>query len=229
MSPQRGLFDREAAAESRCTSTTAIGSEAVPAAEVFGGGTEETRREAHRLIHEYEGRMLDAVLSFVQRRGQAGATDEEIRNALGLKGDTARARRCELRDCHVIIDSGKSRPTSSGRRAVVWTSVPGARLPDACGASVTFSPDHSVTSTPPRTAPPPAAVTAADTGSGADPPPPTAARSAGQREGDLEQPEQSGGGNGRVRHRCLWCSRVTWWDRVDGRWRCAECLPRDTE
>ena len=65
-------------------------------------------------------RLQERVFEFIRRRGQFGAIDEEIAEGLEMLSDTARARRCELRDEGRIEDSGRHRPTRRGRAAVVW-------------------------------------------------------------------------------------------------------------
>ena len=44
---------------------------------------------------------------------------------LRMKADTARARRCELRDAGRVHDSGQRRPTAAGRLSIVWVAVGG--------------------------------------------------------------------------------------------------------
>ena len=61
------------------------------------------------------------VLAFVADSG--GATDEQIIDGTGLPPSTARPRRIELTKRGFIRDSGQTRPTRSGRRAVVWCAV----------------------------------------------------------------------------------------------------------
>lgn len=65
-----------------------------------------------------------AVLDFLRGRGAEGATDEEIQVALGMVGNTQRPRRGELQKAGLIRDSGTTRPTRSGCKAVVWISEP---------------------------------------------------------------------------------------------------------
>ena len=50
----------------------------------------------------------------------AGLTDEQIIDGTGLSPSTARPRRIDLVNSGVVIDSGMTRPTRSGRAAVVW-------------------------------------------------------------------------------------------------------------
>jgi hypothetical protein len=49
-----------------------------------------------------------------------GMTDEEACAATGISGNTLRPRRVELQRAGRIVSAG-TRPTSSGRKAVVWT------------------------------------------------------------------------------------------------------------
>jgi hypothetical protein len=95
--------------------------EAPPATFVSGTRRDAgTRRQAAEKIKPHVSRMHQDLLNLLRGRGDRGATDEEIREALGLRADTARARRCELRDAGRLRDSGQRRPTSSGRLAAVW-------------------------------------------------------------------------------------------------------------
>jgi hypothetical protein len=59
------------------------------------------------------------VLSFIDSRGEAGATDEEISVGTGINPSTARPRRVELATRGLIVKSG-TRRTASGRMADVW-------------------------------------------------------------------------------------------------------------
>ncbi|MDY0169427.1 MAG: hypothetical protein RBS80_22985 [Thermoguttaceae bacterium] len=94
----------------------------------------ETRRESRQEIAPHTDDMRGEVLAALVTRGRRGATDEELARELSMRGDTERARRVELRDAGLVIDSGRRRPTSSGRRAVVWIAAtadqPAARSPD---------------------------------------------------------------------------------------------------
>ena len=59
------------------------------------------------------------VLAFIASRPE-GATDQEISIGTGIVENTVRPRRGELIDAGHIVNSGFTRPTTSGRRAVVW-------------------------------------------------------------------------------------------------------------
>ena len=69
------------------------------------------------------GRLQTMVLDFIRGRGQRGATDGEVAASLGMLSDTTRARRVELRDRGKVVDSGRRRPTASGRSATVWLAI----------------------------------------------------------------------------------------------------------
>ena len=64
-----------------------------------------------------EQRLLVAL----KRCGTVGMTDDEIREHFGWTGDYERPRRWSLVKQGLAIDSGFTRPTKSGREAVVWT------------------------------------------------------------------------------------------------------------
>jgi hypothetical protein len=81
----------------------------------------DTRRAAHDAISpDHLGRQLQEVLVYLRQRGRQGATDAEISRNLKIRGDSSRARRCELRDAGHVVDSGERRNTDAGRSAVVW-------------------------------------------------------------------------------------------------------------
>lgn len=52
-----------------------------------------------------------------------GLTDEEGQIETGLVGNTYRPRRVELVEGGVVVDSGLTRKTRSGRAAVVWIAA----------------------------------------------------------------------------------------------------------
>lgn len=65
-------------------------------------------------------RLRQMVLDHLHACGSYGATDEEIIAALELPANTIRARRCELHDACLAMDSGRTRLTIARRDAVVW-------------------------------------------------------------------------------------------------------------
>ncbi len=74
------------------------------------------------------------ILAFIRSRGPAGATDDEGERALGIRCQTYTPRRGELRELGLVIDSGRRRPTETGRSAAVWVAVEYARV-DEGGAA----------------------------------------------------------------------------------------------
>lgn len=69
------------------------------------------------------GKTRRYVYDLINRRGWAGATDEEIINEgtrAGFSANGLRPRRVELVRDGVVIDSGRKRATQSGRQAIVW-------------------------------------------------------------------------------------------------------------
>jgi hypothetical protein len=60
------------------------------------------------------------VLDFIRSRGARGATDDEIEVVLGMRHQTASARRRGLVLKLYVSDSGAKRPTRSGSSAIVW-------------------------------------------------------------------------------------------------------------
>jgi hypothetical protein len=65
-----------------------------------------------------------AVLRAIVRAGERGATDAELESIVGLRHQTASARRNELARDGWIEDSGARRLTDSGRHAIVWVLTP---------------------------------------------------------------------------------------------------------
>lgn len=79
-----------------------------------------TSKNAARSMRGREPSDRQRVHEFLAQRGEYGATDEEIEEALGLRHQTASARRRGLCIKHKVRDSGATRATSSGRQATVW-------------------------------------------------------------------------------------------------------------
>ena len=78
-----------------------------------------TSLEAALSMKSHLGRMEGQVLSYIAARGTYGATDAEIIEALG--SHSYRPRRIRLVQLGLLRDSGGTRKTSSGRKAVIWT------------------------------------------------------------------------------------------------------------
>jgi len=83
--------------------------------------TSKTSKDAARSLAGEAPTLRARVYEYIASQGELGATDDEIELALTMKHQTASARRRELVLKGDIIDSGKTRVTSSGRKATVWT------------------------------------------------------------------------------------------------------------
>lgn len=71
----------------------------------------------------------ERVLAAIRATGVRGCTDEELQLHLNLNPSTQRPRRVELVRRGQVQDSGRTRPTRSGRRATVWVACwPGQQL-----------------------------------------------------------------------------------------------------
>lgn len=86
--------------------------------------TAETSQLAESRIAEKRPTIRAAVLQHIIEAGAQGAITEEIARAIGRKENTVSARVTELNhELHLIVDSGRRRPTSSGAAAVVWIAA----------------------------------------------------------------------------------------------------------
>ncbi len=128
----------------------------------------DTRRHAHEAAAEVAGQQTRDVLEYLHRKGRHGATDSEIARDLQIRLDSARARRCELRDQGRAVDSGHRRATDSGRPAIVWTlpAFAPAAVQAACPAGSGTDASSDSRSTPADQELPPLPPRAIATGTG---------------------------------------------------------------
>jgi hypothetical protein len=82
-----------------------------------------TSNEAAAQIEPAAGTLREQVLAFVRNCGRFGATDEEIQLALSMNPNTQRPRRQELEQLGLIVRTDRTRPTRSGRSAVVFLAA----------------------------------------------------------------------------------------------------------
>jgi hypothetical protein len=68
------------------------------------------------------GKMRAEIFKLIDRYF-SGLTDDELEQATGWRHQTVSARRRELVLLGKVKDSGKRRPTRSGRSATVWEAV----------------------------------------------------------------------------------------------------------
>lgn len=89
-----------------------------------------TSRAAAEAIKPRIGPMHRAILEHLRETeawasaNLVGSTDEEMQRELDMPGSTQRPRRRELQNADLIIKSGTTRKTQSGRLAVVWMLAP---------------------------------------------------------------------------------------------------------
>jgi hypothetical protein len=82
-----------------------------------------TSRKAARSIEPVAGTLRRRVLDHIRERGEAGATDQEAAAACGMPENTVRPRRLELIAAGLLRDSGRTRPTAAGRKAIVYVAT----------------------------------------------------------------------------------------------------------
>ena len=85
-------------------------------------GTETSKAAAESMVPRAGAQRL-RVLRFIQDTKDFGATACEIEGGLGLSGNSVRPRIVELRNAGLIINSGVTRKTPSGRAAQVYVAV----------------------------------------------------------------------------------------------------------
>jgi len=83
-----------------------------------------TSRAAAESMRPHAAIIRERIVQFIAGRGLEGATCDEVEQALGLSHQCASARLNELHAPRqgkpLAFDSGRTRPTRSGRKAVVW-------------------------------------------------------------------------------------------------------------
>jgi hypothetical protein len=82
-------------------------------------GRSRTSIAAAEAIAEMAPTLRGQVYQAIARRGELGATREELATELGMRLATVCGRCRELTTMGLIYDSGTTRATSSGRAAVV--------------------------------------------------------------------------------------------------------------
>ena len=80
-----------------------------------------TSLEAARAIEPHLERLEAVVLDAIRTGG--GLCDHEVEAVTGLRHQTASARRRALVLRGLVRDSGRTRRTDSGRRAIVWEAT----------------------------------------------------------------------------------------------------------
>lgn len=99
----------------------------IPTIPVLAVASSPTSRAAAESVRPRAGSQAERVLAFVTDQADYGATDLEIQKSLNLPGDTQRPRRVALVRAGLLVDSGNTRTTPTGRDAVVWIVPEGLR------------------------------------------------------------------------------------------------------
>lgn len=106
----------------------------------FAAGVDTSEEAADAIASEAE-RLRATVLELIVRRGEKGRTADEIVSKMGVRHHTGAPRVTELHQMGLIVDSGKRRPTRSGKAAIVWIQAPEgtpARPPKGKGFKLHF-------------------------------------------------------------------------------------------
>jgi hypothetical protein len=94
---------------------------------LYGGhapreASSETSAEAADLAEPGSAKQRAEVLAYIA--ANAGVTDDDIAEALGIGGNSARPRRCELVELGAIVLLDREGRTRRGRRANRWVAAP---------------------------------------------------------------------------------------------------------
>ena len=84
------------------------------------GWLRSTSAAALHAIEQWAGTVRGDVRDFLERRGNRGATIEEMARELGRKESTICGRLDELRKAGFVYRTDKTRRNSSGFAAIVW-------------------------------------------------------------------------------------------------------------
>lgn len=77
------------------------------------------------------------VLQYIGDCGRYGATADEVCHALDMLAQSATPRVNELAKAGEIVNSGRTRPTRSGRAAVVWIAAGNRNMEGTNGTEAT--------------------------------------------------------------------------------------------
>lgn len=82
-----------------------------------------TSTEAAERIRPDANTLRMAVYRHLLAAGDDGLTDEQMQEGIPMQPSTQRPRRIELVGMGLARDSGRTRPTRSGRKATVWVAI----------------------------------------------------------------------------------------------------------
>ena len=85
---------------------------------------EESRREAYRHSDEFSGTQRDRVFAYIQREGDKGVSDEDIRKACGMRINSVTPCRGMLANLGLIdLHPTKEGRNDSGARVCLWVAT----------------------------------------------------------------------------------------------------------
>ena len=79
--------------------------------------------EAYLSVEHSTSQIRSRIVAHIKKLGLAGATSDEVEQALELSHQTVSARCTEAKAKGELIDSGQRRKTRSGRNAAVLVSL----------------------------------------------------------------------------------------------------------
>ena len=82
----------------------------------------ETSKAAAIAAEPNAGTQRARVLALLRGFPRNGFADHEVQQLLNMNPSTQRPRRVELVKAGLVVDTGKTRLTPSGKRAVVWVA-----------------------------------------------------------------------------------------------------------
>lgn len=107
---QRSIFDPPAAAP-------VVAVAATPSAPA---NTTPTSQAAAGTVQKLVSGQLATIRDFIRDRSFTGATNDELVKNLGIRLQSVCARSNTLFQMGLIVDSGRTRNTETGRKAKVW-------------------------------------------------------------------------------------------------------------
>jgi hypothetical protein len=81
-----------------------------------------TSKAAAKAIEPHINSQQQAMLHWYRTYGSNGVTDQEMVDSSGFSGDSVRPRRGELVSMGLVVDSGRTRATKTGRQATVFVA-----------------------------------------------------------------------------------------------------------
>lgn len=116
------LFDYDARRRAYEATEDAYAAVSEPGVKVRHDARPTSQAAADKMLAR-SGTARRRVYDLLVARGEVGATDDEIQDALAMPPNTERPRRVELVDREMVADSGRVRPSRWGNDSVVWVAL----------------------------------------------------------------------------------------------------------